>query len=50
MQDTVVKNQFMVLRALGKSFDAIARELNVRKQTLIACESSCKEEIANMKA
>ncbi len=40
----------MLLRAHGKSIDAIARELSVQKQTLIAWKSSCKEEIADMKA
>ncbi len=38
MKDADVRQQFMLRRAQFKSFDTIAKELNVRKQTLITWE------------
>src|SRR6478735_5722514 len=42
--------KFMELRAKGKSFNQIAQQLKVGKQTLIDWNKEFKEEVANRKA
>jgi len=50
METTVVKEQFIELRAKGWSFDRIAKELGKAKQTLIDWSKELEAEIANRKA
>ncbi|MGZ4853552.1 MAG: hypothetical protein ACXV3D_10275, partial [Halobacteriota archaeon] len=50
MKDSETKQQFIVLRALGKSYETISRELNVSKPTLLKWGTEYEEEIANRKA
>lgn len=50
MKDIESKNKFIELRAKGLSFDKIAQELNISKQTLITWSKELKIEIANLKS
>jgi len=50
MKDRETKERFMVLRAKGKSFNGIAQELNVSKQTLINWAKEFKGEIENLES
>lgn len=50
MKDQQVQSQFIQLRALGRSFASIARELNVSKPTLIAWSRKFRFEIQNLRA
>ena len=50
MKDNETKQQFIELRAKGRSFDKISNELNVSKQTLINWQSEFVEEIGNLRA
>ena len=50
MKDQNTKMQFVELRAQGMSYDKIARELEVSKQTLINWSKECGIEITNLKA
>ena len=50
MEDWKVKEQFIELRAQGMSFDRIAKELNLAKQTLINWSKELTEVIENVKA
>lgn len=50
MKSLDIKEQFVELRAEGKSYDVIAETLNVSKQTLITWSKDLSEEINNMKA
>ena len=47
MKDLVTKEKFIELRAEGRSFDSIAKELNVSKTTLITWSQKLKREINN---
>src|SRR3990167_10914524 len=49
MIDPAIKGRFIELRAQGHSFDKIAKELDVSKQTLIVWSKSLKFEISNLK-
>lgn len=49
MHDNEIRDQFVELRAQGKSFAAIAEELNVSKPTLIAWSEDLEFEIANLR-
>lgn len=49
-KDQAVKYQFIELRAQGKSFNAIATELSVSKNTLIDWSRELEIEISNLKA
>ena len=50
MKDQGTKERFIELRARGWSFDRIAKELKVSKQTLIGWSKELAIEIANLKA
>lgn len=50
MKPQSVKENFIDLRAKGFSFDNIAKELKMSKQTLIDWSKELQEEIANRKA
>jgi transcriptional regulator len=50
MKNINTKEKFIELRAKGWSFDKIAKELNLAKQTLIDWSKTLEEEIANCKA
>lgn len=50
MKDQAVKEKFIELRALGLSFDRIAKELKVSKQTLISWSRELTLEIRNRRA
>ncbi len=50
MKDQPVQSQFIQLRALGRSFASIARELDVSKPTLIAWSRKFRFEIQNLRA
>jgi len=50
MKDQETKVQFLELRAKGWSFDRIAQELTVSKQTLITWGKELETEIANLRA
>jgi orotate phosphoribosyltransferase-like protein len=50
MKDLAVKEQFVELRARGWSFDRIAKELKVSKQTLINWSRELVLEISNRRA
>ena len=50
MKDQKTKEKFIELRAQGFSFDRIAKELRVSKQTLIVWSKELELEIANLKA
>ena len=50
MKGTETKQEFIQLRAKGLSFDKIAKELKMAKQTLIDWSKEFEEEIANLKA
>ena len=50
MKDQKTKEKFIELRARGFSFDRIAKELRVSKQTLIVWSKELELEIANLKA
>jgi hypothetical protein len=50
MKDQAVKEKFVELRALGWSFDRIAKELEVCKQTLITWSRDLILEIKNRRA
>lgn len=49
MLDNETRDHFVELRAQGKSFAAIAEELNVSKPTLIAWSEDLEVEIANLR-
>lgn len=49
MKDLSQKEQFVELRARGKSFSTIATELDVSKNTLISWAKEFQEDIANQK-
>lgn len=49
MKSLDVKENFVELRAEGKSYDTIAEELGVSKQTLINWSKDLSEEINNLK-
>ena len=48
MKDQATKDSFIVMRAGGISFAAIARKLHVSKQTLIEWSRECTEKINNL--
>ena len=48
MNDTETKQQFMLLRASGRSYEAIAHELGVSKKTLIKWGREYREEIRTL--
>ena len=50
METTELKERFIELRAMGWSFDKIAKELGKAKQTLIDWSKELQNEIANLKA
>lgn len=50
MKDEKTKEQFVELRAQGLSFEKIAKELKVSKQTLINWSKEPEFEIANLRA
>jgi DNA-binding XRE family transcriptional regulator len=50
MKDQPTKERFIELRANGWSFDRIAKELKVSKQTLVAWSKELTLEIANLRA
>ena len=50
MKPTEKKERFVILRAEGKSYTAIAEELNISKSTCTAWERELKEAIAEKKA
>ena len=50
METLETKNKFIELRAKGYSFDKIAKELGIAKQTLIDWSREFKNQIANLKA
>lgn len=50
MKDQVVREKFVELRAYGWSFDRIAKELKVSKQTLISWSRELTLEIRNRRA
>ena len=50
MKDQQTKEQFMELRASGMSYQKIADQLQVSKQTLITWSRELKHEIANLRA
>lgn len=50
MKDNETKEQFIELRAKGVSFEKIAKELGVSKQTLITWSKQFQIEISNLKA
>lgn len=50
MKSRNIKQQFVELRARGLSFDRIARELKVSKQSLIDWSRELQDEIATLKA
>lgn len=50
MKDQETKERFVELRAKGWSFDRIARELKVSKQTLINWSRELALQIGNLKA
>ena len=50
METFEVKNKFIELRAKGFSFDKIAKELGIAKQTLINWNREFEEVISNKKA
>lgn len=50
MKTQATKNKFMDLRAKGLSYDKIAKQLKVSKQTLINWSKELEIEIANLKA
>ena len=50
MKPQETKNRFIQLRAERKSFDHIAKELNISKSTCSEWEKECKEAIALLKA
>jgi hypothetical protein len=49
MKDNAVREQFVELRAQGKSFASIAAELNVAKGTLVAWSKDMKDDLSNMR-
>lgn len=49
MVDPQLKEQFVELRATGKSFASIAEQLGVSKTTLISWSKECQADIANLK-
>lgn len=50
METLETKNKFIELRAKGYSFDKIAKEIGIAKQTLIDWSKELKNQIANFKA
>ncbi len=50
VKDQQTKDKFVEMRAKGISYDRIAKELNVHRQTLIAWSKNLKNEIANLKS
>ena len=50
METLEVKNKFIELRAKGYSFDKIAKQLGIAKQTLIDWSKELESQIANLKA
>ena len=50
MKDNETKERFIELRAEGRSFERIAKELKTSKQTLIDWSKELELEIANLKA
>jgi lysozyme family protein len=50
MKTTEDKQNFMILRAKGNSFDTIARQTGIAKQTLIDWSRELEAEISNLKA
>jgi len=49
MIEQTVKEQFVELRAHGRSFASIATQLNVSKGTLVAWSKDMKDELGNMR-
>jgi transposase len=49
MKDNSTKQTFIELRAKGNSYDAIAKELKVTKQTLIEWSKGLSQEIDNIR-
>ncbi len=49
MKNTDVKHKFIELRANGKSFDVISKEINVSKPTLLAWNKQFERDINQMK-
>ena len=49
MKDNAFREQFLELRAQGKSFASIAIQLNVAKGTLVAWSKDMKDELGNMR-
>ena len=50
METLEIKNKFISLRSKGLSFDKIAKQLNIAKQTLINWNKDFEEVISNNKA
>lgn len=50
MKPTEKKEQFVIMRAEGKSYSTIAKELEISKSTCTAWERELKEQIAEKKA
>jgi hypothetical protein len=50
MKDEATRNRFVELRALGWSYDRIAKELTVSKQSLISWSKQLSLEISNLRA
>ena len=50
MKDNETRDRFVELRAQGKSFAAIAEELNVSKPTLIEWSKDMQVQVANLRA
>jgi len=50
MKDVETKEKFMELRARGLSYDKIAKELHVSKQTLLNWSYEFRRELANCRA
>jgi len=50
MKEQTIKERFLVLRAQGQSFEKIAKQLKVSKQTLINWSREFRYEISNMRA
>jgi len=48
MKEQTVKERFLALRAQGLSFEKIARQLKVSKQTLINWSREFRYEISNL--
>ena len=50
MKETKTKLKFLELRAKGKSFRTIEKEIGTGRRTLARWESECEHELKNMQA